>query len=491
MGLYLKIKSTAHIRQDTVQKIVKQNFDFLTNLSTTEQKLAVEFITKYIRKDCDKVFIAYNNEEIVGLLLASFQPATDHVAKEKEKINSLSNINNKQLLKFLLNFRNLANAHKLELSERFDNMVFLDYLFVNKKYNVYEVKEFLYHNFINELKIQKINCYFCLNVDNSLFKLFRDCNYRILNEQSVMFNDPNHTQIRIQLVQCRLNNYPFNTALHQTCVNIYGTYIDTRFIYWKSYPCFDKSCKERILLIHGTASDHNTWIEIIPILRQYANVEVIDLPIHGSSNIPLYASKRWDILTLSIFVAKFIQDQNWKDLIIWGHSLGGGVTISIKQLIPDLIKGLILEDPYNSGALENTRKYILSSLKTLKIAKKDLGKNSVSIDHSKWTNALDVYRPLNKQTVYFLMSLFSKTIMNYLDWAYTNNQSPTLVCFGRDDIVINPNLSKKFFNSLGDNYQFEIIKSAGHSLHHDNPGDLLKEVCNFLETQMGLKRFND
>lgn len=231
MGLYLKIKSTSYLRQETIQQIVLQNFDFLKTLNKTEQKLAVEFITKYIRKDCDKVFIAYNNEEVVGLLFASFQPATDHVAKEKQKINTLSNINNKQLLKFLLNYRNLVNAHKAELSERYDNIVFLDYLFVNKKYNVFEVKDFLYRNFINELKIQKINCYYCMNVDNALFKLFKDLNYRILNEQTVTFNDPKYSQIQVQLVQCRLNNYAFNAPMHHTCVNIYGNYVDTRLMY--------------------------------------------------------------------------------------------------------------------------------------------------------------------------------------------------------------------------------------------------------------------
>ena len=482
MSLYLKVKSTKFIKTSTLKDVEKGNLDFLKFLNEhTDEKYALDSVVKYIKSDCDKAFIAYSHEEIVGILFVSFGASNENIVKIKQKINSLPNSKNRDLLKFITNYRNLINIYKYELSERFENMVFLDFLFLNKKYNKYEVRNFLYESFLNELRLQKINRFFCVDINQQFKKLYENSNYRILNEQDVDFKSNPHIKLKIQLLEIFIDfNKPEVKPHDKNDVNIFGDYLPVNQIYHYSIPCENKEVKQKLLLIHGTASSHITWDDIIPVLKKYVNLEIIDLPLHGLSNVAPYTQHKWDIFTLSIVVAKFIQEQNWDNLIVWGHSLGGGVTISLKQMLPKKIIGLILEDPYNSGALEDTKKYITTGVKTLRDAKKEMGKNSLSISRSKWTSALDVYRPLTRNTISFLMSLFSKNIMNYLDWAYTNNQCPTLVCFGKDDIVINPNLSKRYFSSLDSNYQFEIIKNAGHSLHKDNPDDLLKVVKEFL-----------
>ena len=484
MSLTLKIRSTKFIKSETLKNVEKGNLEIIKFLKeTSDEKIAIDSIVKYIKSDCDKALIAYYKKEIAGILFLSFSPSKENIVKVKQQINKLPNNENRELLKFITNYRNLVNVYKYELSERFENMIFLDFLFLNKKYNKIEVRNFLYEAFINELNLQKIPRFFCVDINHQFAKLYENIPHRVLNEQLVSYRLNSKAKLKIELLEIALTNNEFKKESDDVeIINIFGDHIETNHIYHSTIPCKNPDIQTKILMIHGTASNHTTWDGIIDKLTDFANLELIDLPLHGASNIQPYTDKKWDIFTLSMFVAKYIKQQNWNNLIVWGHSLGGGVAISLKQLLPKEIIGLILEDPYNSGALENTKKYITTGIKTLRDARKDLGKNNVSISRSKWTFALDVYRPLTHNTIVFLRSLFSKTIMNYLDWAYCNNTSPTLVCFGKDDIVINPNLSKKYFDSLGSSYNFKIIKKAGHSLHKDNPDELLKLVTKFVKS---------
>lgn len=487
MSLYLEIKSTKRIAQNQINELLEQNLDFFNFLTNPEdKKFALNTICKYIKKDCDEAFIVKENNQVAGMLFVSYKYSKKNIVKDKRKINDANDLDSKNLFRLLMNIRNLANIYKLELNERHEKYVFIDYLFINSKFNVEEVKNFLYNSFINNMIYSGYETYYLMNINNNFQDFIKQQTWHVVDQQHCIYL-PHNVAVNIQLIQTRLLSRleEEKIKLDNCYTNIFGHWINLSYIYHKSYPAYDENCQERILLIHGVASSHGTWDNLIPLLRYIANIEVIDLPIHGNSNNSAYNTLRWDIFSLSLFVKAFIKWKNWDSLILWGHSLGGGVSISVKQLIPERIKALILEDPYNSGALEVTLRYILTSSKTMRLAKKEIGK-STGFSKAKWTNAIQTYKPLTKNTIFFLWSLFSKQIMNYLDWAYYNNTTPTLVCFGRDDIVINTDLSKKFFKNLNNNYVFKEIKTAGHSVHHDNPKDLMVEVLNFLKDKLNI-----
>ncbi|GAA5414587.1 hypothetical protein UREOM_2980 [Ureaplasma sp. OM1] len=448
-------------------------------------------ICEFIKRDCDKVLIAETEDkEIVGTIFFSSKFSKKSLLTAKAEINERTGIETRTMFNNLINIRNLANIYKFELNERKQKYVFVDYILVNPKYNEQEVKQFLRQQFIDEIVYDGHQDFFIMNINNTFFNFFKDLNWHIVDRQYAT-----HTYFKVffemQLIHAKLHTSLDEEILYKNdnYVNIFSDHIELDKIYHQSYPAYNQDCTERILLIHGTASSHQTWNELIPILRNIANIEVVDMPLHGDSNNEHYNKYRWDILSLSLFMAAFIKKQGWDNLILWGHSLGGGVAVNLKELIPNKIKGLILEDPYNSGALENSTKLIGYTLKlSTSSMRKRPAKQSNLTAQEKWNFAMNSYKPFTKYVVFFLISLLSKQIMNYLDWAYYNNNSPTLVCFGEEDVVLNPTLSKRFFDRFNSHhYTFVEIPSSGHSLHHDNPVKLLTCVFNFLHEKFGIE----
>ena len=101
-----------------------------------------------------------------------------------------------------------------------------------------------------------------------------------------------------------------------------------------------------VLLLHGFAACAYTWRFIIPPLAAEHRVITMDLKGFGRSDKP--ADGHYAVADQAEMVADFIRRQDLRDLVIMGHSMGGGVTLmtyfKIRQADPGRIKKLGLID---------------------------------------------------------------------------------------------------------------------------------------------------
>jgi pimeloyl-ACP methyl ester carboxylesterase len=95
-----------------------------------------------------------------------------------------------------------------------------------------------------------------------------------------------------------------------------------------------------ILMIHGAGQTCKTWENQYQILRDEAkfNAIMLDLPGHGDSTDP----PRTSINEYKNFLRHFCDELELRDLILVGHSMGGGIAQAYAIDYPQDINSLIL-----------------------------------------------------------------------------------------------------------------------------------------------------
>jgi pimeloyl-ACP methyl ester carboxylesterase len=101
-----------------------------------------------------------------------------------------------------------------------------------------------------------------------------------------------------------------------------------------------------VLMLHGITGSVDTWNWLVPSLADDYRVLRLDFRGHGQSgraegtyDFPSYVS---DAIAVCEQVAA-------SPCVVIGHSLGGGTAAGMTQLRPELVRGLILEEPAIMG----------------------------------------------------------------------------------------------------------------------------------------------
>lgn len=103
----------------------------------------------------------------------------------------------------------------------------------------------------------------------------------------------------------------------------------------------DEGIGRNVLLLHGWGANVQTMMPIFNILKDKLRVIALDLPGFGESDIP---EKPWNSYNYAEFVKNFIDKIGIKDIILFGHSHGGRISIILSSKYDNLINKLILID---------------------------------------------------------------------------------------------------------------------------------------------------
>ena len=97
-----------------------------------------------------------------------------------------------------------------------------------------------------------------------------------------------------------------------------------------------------IVLLHGTASEWQSFLPHIPQLSQKYDVYALDLRGHGGSS---WISGGYHLQDYSNDIQIFIQTHIGKPAVLYGHSLGALISILLASQFPNCVLGLVLSDP--------------------------------------------------------------------------------------------------------------------------------------------------
>ncbi len=97
-----------------------------------------------------------------------------------------------------------------------------------------------------------------------------------------------------------------------------------------------------LVFIHGITGSHTAFLPFMPALAQHAHVYAIDLRGHGRSGRMSGAYQGPDF---GRDVTEFLRTIVGRPAYVVGHSLGGLVAVWAAAHVPELVRGLLLEDP--------------------------------------------------------------------------------------------------------------------------------------------------
>jgi pimeloyl-ACP methyl ester carboxylesterase len=97
-----------------------------------------------------------------------------------------------------------------------------------------------------------------------------------------------------------------------------------------------------VLLLHGIASSGRTWDWLVSTLTPTHSVLRLDFRGHGHSGRAPGAYQMADYLSDAVAACEQLARQ---PCVVVGHSLGAATAAALAQQRPDLVSGIVLEDP--------------------------------------------------------------------------------------------------------------------------------------------------
>ena len=97
-----------------------------------------------------------------------------------------------------------------------------------------------------------------------------------------------------------------------------------------------------VVLLHGLSSARSTWRPLVPELTARHRVFTLDHRGHGESS---HAPDTYVMDHYGRDAVAFCEDVVREPAVLVGHSLGGVVAFYVAQQRPDLVRGVLLEDP--------------------------------------------------------------------------------------------------------------------------------------------------
>ncbi|QZX49313.1 alpha/beta fold hydrolase [Mycoplasma sp. E35C] len=253
-----------------------------------------------------------------------------------------------------------------------------------------------------------------------------------------------------------------------------------------SFELIRPNAKHKIVYLHGFSSNYKVKKKL---WEYYDNCSfyAVNMPGHGNSkfsspeelSIPYYAE----------VIKAYFEKHDLRDVILIGHSMGGGLTSIMNHQIPERLKLSILEAPANRAILGNCKTIDLLCPKGPEDMKELF--YSLYFDPEKEFRgqidkvAADEYKQLKNhfETLKPMLSVNVLEDMSRMsDLGYQSATKPMLIIFGDTDKMVPTNESIQHISSLNKNIKFEIIKNSGHVPFYEHTNEFLDITTKFIKS---------
>lgn len=220
-----------------------------------------------------------------------------------------------------------------------------------------------------------------------------------------------------------------------------------------------------LVILHGWMQDKASWEALASKFELLESTKMIELPSFGDEPM---INQTWGVPEYAEWVKKKIEQHNWQNVILLGHSFGGRLSSLIAAERPNWLRGLIL---YGAPCLYRPKRSIRLKILLAKVFKHLL---PASIKQRLQTE--DV-RSAEEQG---LGKIFRRTIGFDQTHLLLKIHVPTLLIWGEQDQSV-PLAMAKEINQLIPESQLEILPGLGHNAHLESPTLFYGKVKSFLE----------
>lgn len=244
----------------------------------------------------------------------------------------------------------------------------------------------------------------------------------------------------------------------------------------------DQGEGEPIVLLHGFCGSSRYWEEVIPELSSNYRVIVPDLPGHGQSD-PLKTD-----CTIDDFAEKLkaLLDQlKIQTVTMFGHSLGGYITLAFAEKYSDQLKGFSLVHSTAYPDSEEAKKGRAANAEKIKQEGIQPFIEGLIPKLFSPTNQNETYVETAKEIGYStspqgaMSTLIAMKDRPDRNKVLEGTKLPVLLIAGEHDQIIP---AEKTFSVRKSNIRQSVIKNAGHMSMYEEPKELLSDMKLFLST---------
>lgn len=248
-----------------------------------------------------------------------------------------------------------------------------------------------------------------------------------------------------------------------------------------------------LVLLHGYLMSHWYFHGLYPALSEKHQVIAIDLPGYGESDRPAPSSFAYDYPAFAHVVVEVLDQVGLDRVALFGHSMGGGVALTIAARSPERVERLVLECPaIYPLPMPAEAKLILH---------RTIGRFLFHNAISKW----EIKRQMRKQH-FKDTSLVTDELVDHV-WARLNRaggrdaawstlrtfaslsnqtadpmrvRAPTLLLWGDEDRMIPLSHGKRLAQAIP-GATLRIVPASGHNVHLERRDELLRQLLPFLD----------
>jgi len=249
-----------------------------------------------------------------------------------------------------------------------------------------------------------------------------------------------------------------------------------------------------VLLVHGFGQSSYAWRDIVNAMPGY-RVLTVDLKGYGQSDKPRDGD--YGLFLQAALVREFILALGLRDLVLVGHSFGGGVSLQVAADLceTDLgrLRGLVLVD---SAALPQRLPYFLYLLRPRGLAEALVHLAPLRLAAAvalrlacrqpraySWevagAYASTVALPGGREAMLATARQMIPPDIDALSARYATITVPTLLIWGRQDPIVPLNVGERLVKILP-SARLEIIDACGHCPHEEHPEQTARLMNQFL-----------
>ncbi|TDV24433.1 triacylglycerol lipase [Mycoplasmopsis mustelae] len=243
------------------------------------------------------------------------------------------------------------------------------------------------------------------------------------------------------------------------------------------YPIFFKDNnkpKNPIIFVHGFNSMpeiHNVFMDQWTLSDYYA------LAFPGNNMLEPKNGDDVSVESFADLIIKFIKDNNLKDVVLIGHSMGGGTISLTYKKEPKLFVKMIYVSPMNKTLLERKEEFFkLFSPTTFEAYKNLLATLSPIYGQALQDPMVEARERKNFESgivnnPYIMKlgySLADENLHNAIEAGIKSIDVPILLVLGESDMIINCEKTKAYFKTLAKKIRVEVIQNAGHVPFYEN-----------------------
>ena len=235
-----------------------------------------------------------------------------------------------------------------------------------------------------------------------------------------------------------------------------------------------------IVLLHGFCGSSQYWEKVIPKLAKNYRVITPDLPGHGEST-NLEENDRIEDIADS--VQNLLEYLTIQQVTMFGHSLGGYVTLAFAEKYSELLNGFsLIHSTAFPDAVEAKEGRVANAKKVEKegihsfvdgLVPKLFSADNQDEEYVERAKKIG-YATSTKGAIRTLMAMKDRSDRNTV---LEETNLPVLLIAGEKDQIIP---SEKTFSVSKPNIKHSLINDAGHMSMYENPEELISEMNSYL-----------